>query len=398
MTGGNANPPLVTRAFGLVVGSTFSAFVTIGILLPALPLYADERLDAGDLGVGLAVGAASITAFLAQPPSGRLGDRVGRRPLMIAGAAIMAAASLGYVAADSLELLVPLRLLSGVGEAALLVGAATTVTDLAPAERRGEALSLFTFACYGGLAAGPLLGGWLAGEGRFDAVWLAAAVSAALAGVLATRVSETRPEAKCARSTDGRFFARSGLLPGVALLMALFGFGGFNAFVALYAKDLGLERVGVVFLVFALVVMTIRLLGRRIPDLLGAPRCAALALVLLATGLATMAAWSTVAGLFVGTAIYATGQALAFPAMLMLAVQHAPPAERSAAVGTVTAFVDLALASGAMALGAVAALTGYRGAFAAASIVAASGLVLLPRLAERRAAVPAVPAPDAPAA
>ena len=84
--------------------------------------------------------------------------------------------------------------------------------------------------------------------------------------------------------------------------------------------------------------------------------------------------------------------------MLMLAVQHAPPAERSAAVGTVTAFVDLALASGAMALGAVAALTGYRGAFAAASIVAASGLVLLPRLAERRAAVPAVPAPDAPAA
>ena len=269
MTGGNANPPLVTRAFGLVVGSTFSAFVTIGILLPALPLYADERLDAGDLGVGLAVGAASITAFLAQPPSGRLGDRVGRRPLMIAGAAIMAAASLGYVAADSLELLVPLRLLSGVGEAALLVGAATTVTDLAPAERRGEALSLFTFACYGGLAAGPLLGGWLAGEGRFDAVWLAAAVSAALAGVLATRVSETRPEAKCARSTDGRFFARSGLLPGMALLMALFGFGGFNAFVALYAKDLGLERVGVVFLVFALVVMTIRLLGRRIPDLLG---------------------------------------------------------------------------------------------------------------------------------
>lgn len=119
------------------------------------------------------------------------------------------------------------------------------------------------------------------------------------------------------------------------------------------------------------------------------------ALVLLAAGLATMALWSTVTGLFVGTVIYATGQALSFPAMLMLAVQHAPAAERSAVVGTVTAFVDLAIAAGAMTLGAVAAVAGYRGAFAAAAIVAASGLLLLPRLAERRATVPAVTAPDA---
>jgi MFS family permease len=378
----------VTRAFLLVVGTTFSAFVTIGILLPALPLYAKDRLDAGDVGVGLAVGAASITAFLAQPLAGRLADRRGRRLLMIGGALIMVAASLGYLAADNLAPLVALRLLSGIGEAAVLVAAATTVTDMAPAERRGEALSLFTFACYGGLAAGPPLGGWLAQDDRFTAVWLAAATTAAAGAILATRVPETRPNVGPETVRSNRFFASSGLLPGVALLMALFGFGGFNAFVALYAEELGLHRVGLVFLVFALVVMTIRSVGRQIPDRLGAPRCAALALTLLATGLATVALWPSLTGLFVGVVVFSCGQALAFPAMLMLAVQHAPAAERSAAVGTVTAFVDLALASGALTLGVVAEVAGYRGAFATASAVAAAGLLLLPRLAHARARAP----------
>jgi predicted MFS family arabinose efflux permease len=139
-------------------------------------------------------------------------------------------------------------------------------------------------------------------------------------------------------------------------------------------------------------VMTIRSIGRRIPDILGAARCAALALTLLAAGLATIAAWGAVEGLFVGTVIFSCGQALAFPALLMLAVHQAPPSERSAAVGTVSAFLDLALATGALTLGAVAAVGGYRTAFGVAACVAASGLLLLPRLAERRAQTPVLPA------
>jgi hypothetical protein len=39
-----------------------------------LPRYAEGPLGAGSVGVGLAVGAASLTALLAQPPAGRLGD------------------------------------------------------------------------------------------------------------------------------------------------------------------------------------------------------------------------------------------------------------------------------------------------------------------------------------
>ena len=74
-------------------------------------------------------------------------------------------------------------------------------------------------------------------------------------------------------------------------------------------------------------------------------------------------------GLLVGTAIFAVGQALSYPAAVLLAMETSSEVERSAVVGGVTAFVDVALGVGAFTLGAVAAVTGYADAFLISSVV-----------------------------
>jgi predicted MFS family arabinose efflux permease len=150
--------------------------------------------------------------------------------------------------------------------------------------------------------------------------------------------------------------------------------------VALYADELGLDGAGPLFLVFSLVVVGVRSLGARIPDTLGPHRAAALSLSLLAAGMLVLGLWRAPAGLYAGTVVFALGQALAFPSLMTFALAAAPPGERSAVVGTFSAFVDVALASGALALGAVAAATSYGGAFLAGSATAAAGLFLLARL------------------
>ena len=149
---------VVTPAFLLVAVATFFAFLSIGVVLPVLPRFAEGPLGAGSVGVGIAVAAASITALLAQPPAGRLGDLRGRRPLMLGGGAFMVAGAAGLVAAGHLVPVVGLRLLTGVGEALFLIGGLSIVNDLAPEHRRGEALSLYTLASYSGLAIGPVAG------------------------------------------------------------------------------------------------------------------------------------------------------------------------------------------------------------------------------------------------
>ena len=100
-------PPtrLVSRAFLLVVVAAFGVMLAIGMLLPVLPVYAKDSLGAGDIGVGLAVAAASPTALLLQPFAGRYADRIGRRPLLVAGCLIFGVCVLLYTVVDSLAML-----------------------------------------------------------------------------------------------------------------------------------------------------------------------------------------------------------------------------------------------------------------------------------------------------
>src|SRR5438093_7558180 len=186
---------LVTRPFVLTVVAEFGVFLTIGMLLPVIPLYAKDSLGVGSFGVGIAVAAVSPTALLFQPLVGRLGDRRGRRLLVVSGPFVVAAAVAAYTLTNTLWALVALRLLGGIGEALLFVGAATMVMDMAPVERRGEALSLYSLGLWGGLAIGPVLGEAVLGDGRYDAVWLTAAACSLAAAFVGMTLPETRPTA-----------------------------------------------------------------------------------------------------------------------------------------------------------------------------------------------------------
>jgi MFS family permease len=380
---------LLTRPFLLAVVTEFALCLSIGMLLAVIPVYADESLGVGSFGVAVAVAAVSPMLLVSQPIVGRIGDRRGRRILIVVGGLIAAASVAGYAVADSLEVLVGLRLVTGVGEAMLLVGAATMVTDLAPETRRGEALSLYSLGLWGGLALGPLLGEVVLGDDRFDAVWLLAAAFCLAASALGLLLPETGTRA----DTDlpwSRLLHPAAVGPGTVLALMVFGFAGLGTFGALYARELGLEGGGTVFLVYAAVILATRLVGRQIPDRLGAKRASGTALVLIAAGLLTIGVWNVPAGLFTGTIVLAFGHALGFPALMTLAVNAAPASERSSVVGTFTAFTELGFLFGSLSLGAVASALGYDGVFVVCAIGPLVGAVLLARIATARPA----PLPD----
>ncbi|HEX5577121.1 MAG TPA: MFS transporter [Gemmatimonadaceae bacterium] len=374
----NAGERVVTRGFLLLGLATFLAILPAGMLLPTVPLFAREELDARSVGVGIAVGATSLTSFLMLPIVGRLSDRYGRRRFLIAGPLIIAAAAASLQFASALELLVLIRVFAGVGEAMTVVSATTVAADIAPAGRRGEAFSLFSLAFHLGNAVGPVIAIELALGGHYERVFGAACASALASALVATRIRETRPEG--ARAKSDSLLARQAIRPAVILGLALFGWGGFVAFGALYARDLGLERVGFVFLLFATIVMGIRTLGRRIPDALGPVRCGSVALGLISVGLLVTGVSGSLAGLFVGTAIFAAGQALAFPALLALAVDRTPAVQRAAAVGTVAGAAQVSMGSGAIALGVVVAIAGYEALFICGAVSALTGVVVMRRL------------------
>lgn len=381
---------VLTKPFALVVVTEFALCLSIGMLLAVLPVYADESLGVGSFGVAVAVAAVSPMLLVTQPVVGRLGDRHGRKILIVVGGVVAGVSVVGYTFADSLEVLVALRLLTGVGEAMLLVGAATMVTDIAPESRRGEALSLYSLGLWGGLALGPLLGELVLRNDHFDSVWLLAGAFCLVAAALGCLLPETG-ERRAAELPWSKLVHPAAISPGLVLALMVFGFAGLGTFGALYARELGLEGGGAVFLVYAAVILATRLVGRQLPDRLGAKRASGAALVLIAAGLLTIGAWNVPAGLFAGTVVLAFGHALGFPSLMTLAVNAAPAGERSSVVGTFTAFTELGFLVGSLTLGVVASAVGYDGVFVACAIGPLLGLLLLARVAAPRP----VPIPDA---
>jgi MFS family permease len=366
---------LLTPAFLLVTVSTFAYFLSVGALLPTLPRYVEGPLAGGSVAVGLTVGAFSVSAILLRPLAGAMGDRRGRRVILVSGAAVAAASIVGYGLSDSVGLLIAMRLVNGVGEALFFTGAASVVHDLAPEARRGEAVSLFSAALYSGLVVGPFVGESVLGSGRFTTVWVVAAAAATVGAVLAVGVPETRPPGR--HASRFRLVHPAALLPGIVIGSSVWGLAAFTTFVPLYVLELGMSGSRYVFALFSIVVLSIRTLGARIPDVVGARRAGGLSLIVTIAGLSIISARGTVAGLLIGTTLTGVGQGLAFPALMNIAVRGAPEAERGSVVGTFTSFVDIGFGLGPLTMGTVAATFGYRAVFLASAFVAAGGLWIL---------------------
>jgi predicted MFS family arabinose efflux permease len=369
---------LFTPAFIALSLAELAYFTAAGLTIPVTPLFAHGPLGADSFGVGLVVGAFSVTALVLRPFAGRMTDRWGRRPPLVLGALGCAIVLAAHALAADLAVLVVLRLLLGVAEAFFFVAGFAAVADLAPPGRAGEALSFNSLSLYLGIALGPLLGHWLLDAGGFGLAWAGGAALALVAALLALRLPETaRPAGDGPARTESQGFLHpAAIAPSLVLFAAIAGMGGFFAFVAIYAtEDLGLDGSGGVLLLFGAIVVVTRIAFARLPDQVAPFRLAAVALALCAAGLAVAGSVPSVAGLLVGAALLALGVAFTTPAVFAAIFSRVSPSERGAASGTASLFIDLGFGGGPMLLGIVAGSAGIASAFIVAAIVTGLGAV-----------------------
>ncbi len=367
--------PLLTSRFVLVVSCGLCYFLALAMLTPVLPHYVKDHMHYGDAAVGVAVGAFAVGAVVLRTYAGRVGDTVGRRALIITGALTVAISTLFYGAIDALWWLIAMRVVTGFGEAAFFVGAATMITDLAPAARRGEAVSYWSVAVYGGLSFGPALGDVLRGGNRFMLTFVVSALLALVAALLGVFTREVPREHDLA--PHGRLWHPAALRPGLVLFLGLMPLSAFTPLLPLYVDSDVHASAGAVFLLYGILILTVRVLGARLPDRLGGRNAGALALAFSGTGILIIAMWPTIVGLVAGTVVFACGMSLLYPALLVLALVGIKDTERASVVGTFSSFFDLSSGFGAAIAGVIAELTGYRGAFAVAGITCLAGLPLL---------------------
>jgi predicted MFS family arabinose efflux permease len=150
------------------------------MILPVFALYADGLEGATPALIGLAIGAYGITQALLQIPFGLASDRIGRKPVIVAGLLIFAAGSVVAATGEHIGMVIAGRALQGAGAIAAAVMALTA--DLTREEHRVKAMAVIGMSIGLSFAAamvlGPIFSGWFGVPGIF---WLTAVL--ALAGI-----------------------------------------------------------------------------------------------------------------------------------------------------------------------------------------------------------------------
>jgi predicted MFS family arabinose efflux permease len=365
---------LFTPAFIRLSLADLAYFTSVGVTFHALPLYVTGRLGGDTASAGLAFGAYGITALICRPFAGRLADQRGRRPLLVLGAVLAGLGMVGIAFADSVPLVVLLRLVQGVAEAAFFVAGFAVLADLAPPARRGEALSYNSLGLYLGIALGPPLSEFLVERWGFTSAWLAAAVLSAAAALLGLTIGETRP-APSGDEGRSRLIHWPAIPAGIGFFTSLAAAGGFVAFAALHSAAIGMSNTSLALLVYGSAVVVGRIALARVPDRLPPLPLGSAALAMICAGLVVMAVSPTRTALLAGVLCVALGVTFSTPAFFTAILATAGPGERGAASGTASAFIDLGLGFGPIALGLVARSGGIPAALAVAAAIAGLGAV-----------------------
>lgn len=377
---------LLTRPFLIVTATALVFFVYIGILIPIVPLFIEGPLHAGEFGIGLTVAVFALAAICARPLLGRLADRYGRRVLMVGGATLAGLSGIGSSQITEFWQLLVLRGFTGVGEAAVFVGAATLIADISPRDRRAEGASYFSVAVFGGIGVGPIIGEALLDDTNFERAFFVAGLFAFLAAIVALfaparvvpdEVVDDTIASAAPVSGRRKLIHPAAIMPGLVLAAGVAAFSSFAAFVPDYSRSVGMASSGGLFAVYALVSVLVRVFGATLPERLGPRRSVTIALSNVLIGLAVLAAFPTIAALWIAAVFVGFGMAFNYPSLFALTVNRASDSDRAWAVSSFTMFFEVGSVAGGLLIGAFAQVVGKQLGFLGGVMFCVLGLYLL---------------------
>jgi MFS family permease len=366
------------KDFLLTWVSRLSIFLSHHVTRPILPLYL-VSFGASSTVIGAVMAVFTITATMMRIPVGMLIDRIGRKPFLLGGVVLFTAGNFGYLWAPSILLMLPFRVLHGVGWSGCTTAVATLSADVVPQRRRGELMGYAGMASSLAGALGPVIGFALFQRFDYTGVFLGAGALLGLSFLLALPLPERRRATPAAVEQSGwldSIMVKETLLTAIAVAFLSFGHGGILTFLPIHAYKIGMTNPGIWFAIYAGSVLASRPIAGPISDRVSRRAVIIPGLLLNLAGICLLALSFEPSWLMVAAVVAGLGTGAAQPALMTVAVDRASEERRGHSLAQFQFFYDLGIGVGSLSLGALLDLArqDFSIMYAATAVVALVGL------------------------
>ena len=371
------------KTFFLIMLVSFLMFMSMYMLLPTLPLYA-QSIGGNETVAGTIVAVFTLAAVLVRPWFGNLLDRKGRKLILIIGVGIFLVSALAYNFVFSIVTLLALRVVHGIGWGASTTASATIASDVIPDVRRSEGMGYYGIAATIAMSLGPALGLYLVAYRSYSLLFTGSAILAAL-GLAGTffinyeipRKAEVEVKVKAKDPlVKGVIIEKTAIPPAVVLFFITLTYGGIVSFLPSYAAYRGVENIGIFFTVYALVLLLGRPIIGKMADRYGAQKFLVPGMLLIVVALLILVKASTLPMFLLVGVVYGLGFGTVQPILNALVISLSPPERRGAANATFAMAMDLGIGLGAITLGFVAQKMGYEYMYGCSAIFALLALIM----------------------
>ena len=349
---------LITKNYIEILAANFLLFFGFWLLMPVLPFYLAEVFDANKTTIGAVLSCYTIAALCIRPFSGYLLDTFARKPLYLLAYFTFTAIFGGYLIAGTLTLFILFRIIHGVSFGMVTVSGNTIVIDIMPSSRRGEGLGYYGLANNIAMSIGPMTGLFLHDAGADYTLIFCCSLGSCLIGFLCASLVKTtyKPPVKREPISLDRFILLKGIPAGFSLLLLSIPYGMTTNYVAMYAKQIGIQSsTGFFFTFMALGMAVSRLFSGRLVDRGMVTQVIEAGLYLVCFcffGLSScgwLTTWSlqwTTYFLFTIALLLGIGFGTMFPAYNTLFVNLAPNNQRGTATSTYLTSWDVGIGAG----------------------------------------------------
>ena len=189
-----SGPDQSQRLIRTLTVTVFLQWMGATALVPMLPVYI-RHLGGSDALAGVVMASFFAAGVVSQYPIGRLADRVGRRPVLVAGLVTYGVASISFLLPITASMAIVLRAMQGLGAGAATVASLAMIASSVAVERRGRAFAAIYGGELAGMAVGPLVGS-IVGIHYMWAMFLASALASFGACIPALRIHEPGGDAE----------------------------------------------------------------------------------------------------------------------------------------------------------------------------------------------------------